>query len=409
MGELSGKRITLGVTGGIAVYKAVELLRLFVKAGADVHVVMTPAATQFVAPLTFRELSFHPVAVDMFVEPTEWLMEHLSLAESGDIMVVAPATVNTLAKLAHGVADNLLCTTLLAVTAPVVLAPAADSHMWLNPITQENVAKLKRLGYHFVGPDSGSLARNIQGVGRMASPEEIYRKVADLLLVGDRRRDDWRGRRVLVTAGPTQEPIDPVRYLTNRSSGKMGYALAEAACRRGAEVTLVSGPVNLAPPAGVRLVRVQTTLEMREAALAAFPEVDVVFGAAAPADYRLAQPYEQKIKRSGNVGGGLALQLVDNPDIIAELGRLKKQQVVVAFAAETENLIENARHKLVQKTADLVVANDVTAPGAGFEVDTNQVYLVYPDGRAEKLDLLPKTEVAEQILDRVLPLCRAAG
>ncbi len=404
MADISGKRVVLGVTGGIAVYKAVELLRLLVKAGGEVRVVMTPAATQFVAPLTFRELSYHPVAVDMFAEPKQWLMQHLSLAESCDVLVVAPATVNTIAKIAAGIGDNLLCTTILATTAPVVLAPAADSDMWSNPITQQNVAKLSQLGYHFVGPGTGGLARGNTGVGRMAEPEEIFAGVAGLLSAAS---GDLAGLRLLVTAGPTREPLDPVRYITNRSSGKMGYALAAAAQRRGAQVSLVSGPVSLPAPSGVELVPVETGEQMRQAVMERFAAVDVCIGAAAVADFRLAAQSGQKRKKED--AGDLQLDMIHKADIIAEAGAAKKRQVLVAFAAETSDLIANSRAKLAHKNADMLVANDVTKPGAGFEVDTNQVTLLFADGRQEELPLMPKSQVAEVILDRVLALCRAKG
>lgn len=396
MAELKGKRVVLGVTGGIAAYKAVELLRLLVKAGADVRVVMTPAAIQFVQPLTFRELSYHPVVSDMFAEPKQWLMQHLSLAEGCDVLVVAPATVNTIAKIANGIADNLLCTTVLATTVPVVLAPAADTDMWNNPITQQNVTKLRQLGYHIVGPGAGQLARNNVGEGRMSEPTQILARVIDIL---NKKSTNWAGLRLLVTAGPTREPIDPVRYLSNRSSGKMGYALAAAASQRGAEVTLVSGPVALPAPAGVEIISVQTVAQMRQAVLERFKQVDICIGAAAPADYRVAAPAEHKIKR--NQTGELQLQLIPTEDILAEVGAAKQQQVVVAFAAETKDLLANSRVKLASKNADMLVANDVTAPGAGFDVDTNLVTLLYADGREETLPLMPKVQLAEIILDRV--------
>jgi phosphopantothenoylcysteine decarboxylase/phosphopantothenate--cysteine ligase len=393
--------VLLGVTGGIGVYKAVELLRLLVKAGADVHVAMTPAATKFVQPLTFRELSYHPVAIDVFDEPKEGLMQHLYLADGCDVVVVAPATANTLAKIACGIADNALCTVVLAATVPVVLAPAMDSDMWANPITQANVKKLRELGYHFVGPEKGQLARGNIGWGRLSDPEKIFDAVVEALAP----RQDWNGLHLLVTAGPTREPLDPVRYISNRSSGKMGYAIAAAAQQRGARVTLVSGPTALEPPAGVELVRVTTAVEMREACLVAFSAVDACIKAAAPADYRVEAPAEQKIKKAS--AGELTLQLIPNPDILAELGRLKGKQVLVGFAAETENLLENARDKLQRKNCDMLVANDVTAPGAGFDVDTNAVKLLTPDGRVEEIELTTKTHLADILLDRVLALVKA--
>lgn len=399
MADLSGKRVLLGVTGGMAVYKAVELLRLLVKAGADVPVAMTHAATEFVQPLTFRELSYHPVAIDVFDEPKEGLMQHLFLADSCDAIVVAPATANTMAKIAYGIADNALCTVILASTAPVIIAPAMDSDMWANPITQENVAKLRSRGFHFVGPARGPLARKgKEGYGRMVDPEEIFEATVEIL----NRASDWHGLRLLVTAGPTHEPLDPVRFVGNRSSGKMGYAIAAAAQARGAEVTLVSGPTSLPAPAGVKLVNVQTTLGMYEACLEAFPEVDVCVKAAAPADFRVADPAEQKMKKSGR--SELLVRLVPNPDILAELGSRKKGQVLVGFAAETEDLLANAREKMERKNCDLMVANDVTAPDAGFGTDTNRVKLLCADGRVEELPVMEKTLLAHHLLDKVLLL-----
>lgn len=399
VGELSGKRILLGVSGGMAVYKAVELLRLLVKAGADVHVAMTPAATKFVQPLTFRELSYHPVAIDVFDEPKEGLMQHLYLADGCDAVLVVPATANTIAKIACGIADNALCTVVLAATVPVFIAPAMDSDMWANPITQENVQKLRRLGHHFIGPAQGELARaGHAGWGRLSDPEEIFQTVVRELT----RKPDWQGKHLLVTAGPTQEPIDPVRYIANRSSGKMGYAIAAAAQKRGARVTLVSGPTSLPAPAGVEVVPIRTTIEMRDACLAVYPQADACIMSAAPADFRVEAPAEHKIKKSGREA--LELRLVPNPDICAELGAIKQHQVLVGFAAETQNLLTNAQGKLERKNCDMLVANDVSLPGAGFAVDTNAVQLLYRDRPGESISTMPKTELADIILDRVLQL-----
>ncbi|HHT28679.1 MAG TPA: bifunctional phosphopantothenoylcysteine decarboxylase/phosphopantothenate--cysteine ligase CoaBC [Firmicutes bacterium] len=400
MGQLDGKRVLLGVTGGIAVYKAVELLRLLVKAGADVHVAMTPAATEFVQPLTFRELSYHPVAVDVFEEPREWKMQHIHLAEC-DLVVIAPATANTLAKLAVGIADNSVTTTVLATQAPIVVAPAMNSGMWENPITQENIARLRQRGYHVVGPDSGFLACRTSGAGRMSSPEDIFAAVVEVLT----RQQDWQGLQLLVTAGPTREHVDPVRYIGNRSSGKMGYAIAAAAARRGADVTLVSGPTALTPPSGVRLVKVWTTQEMRDACVKVFPKVDACIKAAAPADFRVAEPSDQKVKKEAQAE--LVLRLVPNPDILAELGEMKQKQVLVGFAAESQDLIKNAQEKMRRKRCDLLVANDITMPGAGFDVDTNKVKLLYPNNQVEDVELMDKSRLADLLLDRVLLLIKA--
>jgi phosphopantothenoylcysteine decarboxylase/phosphopantothenate--cysteine ligase len=401
MSSLKGKRILLGVTGGMAAYKAVELLRLLVKAGADVSVAMTHAATEFVQPLTFRELSYRPVAMDVFDEPQDGLMQHLHLADSCDGIVIAPATANTMAKIAHGIADNALCTIVLASTNPIVIAPAMDSDMWANQATQENVATLKARGFHFAGPGRGPLARKgIEGWGRMVDPEEIFRVSVDVFT----RSHDWADLRLLVTAGPTHEAIDPVRFVGNRSSGKMGYAIAAAAQARGAQVTLVSGPSAQAAPAGVELVRVTTTAEMETACLSVFDKVDACIKAAAPADFRVEEPAGQKIKKGGR--DELVLRLVPNPDILAELGTRKKQQVLGGFAAETQALVARAGEKLRRKNCDLMVANDVSAPDAGFEVDTNRVKLLFADGRVEDLPVMAKSELAHKLLDQTRELIR---
>ena len=383
----------------MAAYKAVELLRLMTKAGADVVVAMTHAATKFVQPLTFRELSYHPVAIDVFDDPKEGLMQHLYLADSCDGIVIAPPPPIPWPR-SCGIADNALCTIVLASTAPVILAPAMDSDMWANPVTQENVARL-RAGAFTSQARARTLARQgKEGWGRMLDPEDIFKITVDVLT----RSKDWEGLRLLVTAGPTYEAIDPVRFVGNRSSGKMGYAIAAAAQRRGAAVTLVSGPSSQPVPPGVELVRVQTTLEMREACLAVFDKVDACVKAAAPADFRVEEPAQEKIKKEGQ--SELVLRLVRNPDILAELGAMKKNQVVVGFAAETENLIAQASEKLRRKNCDLMVANDVTAPDAGFEVDTNRVTLVYADGRTEDVPTMQKERLANLLLDRIGELVR---
>lgn len=400
---MRGKRVVLGVTGGISAYKAVEVVRRLTAEGADVHVVMTHAATRFVGPLTFRELSYNPVATDLFEEPAPGaMMRHLHLAETADAVVIAPATADFMAKMAYGLAGDLLSTLVLATKAPVLVAPAMDADMWTNPVTQENVARLRALGRVFVGPNEGPLARGNVGLGRLAEPEEIVEACRRLLSPAPQ---DLEGARVLVTAGPTREPLDPVRYISNRSSGKMGYALAEAARSRGASVTLVSGPTALPPPAGVETVRVETALEMRDAVMARAAAQDILIMAAAVGDYRAARPAAQKLSKTGDEG--LTLELAQNPDIAAEVGAAKSpRQVVVSFAAETQDAEASARRKLARKRSDLVVANDVTAPGAGFETDTNQVTIVGEGGRAEALPLMPKSEVAHKILDRAAALWR---
>lgn len=400
---LKGKLITLGVTGSIAAYKAAELASLLSKAGADVHVIMTASAQKFVAPATFATLTGNPVQTDLFAGTDGLggaggpLLPHIELAKA-DLLVVAPATANILAKAAHGLADDLLSAALLAAPGPVLFCPAMNVHMYRNPATQANLAALKKYGHHVLEPGKGPLACGETGEGRLPEPPEIVAEIARLL--GPAK--DLQGLSVLVTAGGTREPIDPVRFLSNRSSGKMGYALAGAAAARGADVTLVTAPTALAVPGGVKAVLVETAQQMFEAVLEHFPRADIVIKAAAVADYRPARTAAQKIKKEGET---LVIELVKNPDILLELGRLKKPgQVLVGFAAETENLLANARRKLEEKNVDLLVANDVIRPGAGFGADTNLVKLIYRDGRVVDLPLMKKTELAHRILDAALAL-----
>jgi phosphopantothenoylcysteine decarboxylase / phosphopantothenate---cysteine ligase len=395
---LSGKRIVLGVTGGIAAYKAAELCRLFVRAGAQVRVVMTEAAKEFVAPLTFQTLSGNRVYDGLFAASGHYSVDHVGLAQEADLVVVAPATANCLGKIAAGIADDLLATTVMAARCPVILAPAMNTAMYENPVTRQNMEKLLALGYVFVEPEEGELACGDSGRGRMAAVDDIFAAASRLLLPVR----DWAGIQLLVTAGPTREPLDPVRYLTNHSSGKMGYAVAEEAAKRGARVTLISGPVNLRPPAGVETIQVTTALEMHQAVLGLFPETDVVIKAAAVADYRPATARETKIKK----GGDMSLPLVRNPDILAELGRLKQKQVLVGFAAETDHLAENATAKLTGKNLDMIVANDLTVSGAGFNADTNVVTFYFRDGGATALPQMPKSGVAREILQVALQIYR---
>ena len=392
---LKDRRIVLGVTGGIAAYKACDLVSRLKKRGAQVRVVLTAHACNFVPPLTFETLSGNPAYVDTFAPRAE--MEHIALAKWADLFVVAPATANAIAKFACGIADDLLSTTALAMTAPVLIAPAMNANMYRHPATRANLETLRARGVKTVGPESGHLACGDDDIGRMSEPEAIVEAIEAIL----NPKRDLEGRRVLVTAGPTVERIDPVRYITNRSSGKMGYAIAEAARDRGAEVTLVSGPVALQAPAGVEVVRIESSAELCEAVLARGEWADVVVQAAAPADFTPANVAGQKIKKTG---AGMALELKNTTDIAAELGRRKHDgQVLVAFAAETNDLIENARGKLARKNADLVVANDVSRSDAGFGVDTNAVTLVTRDGERE-LPLMSKRGVADGILDCVVGL-----
>lgn len=394
---LQGKQIVLGVTGGIAGYKAVELLRLLVKAGAQVQVIMTRAAQEFVTPLTFQTLSGNPVHGELFNLIAEQEIGHISLADRADLFIVAPATANVIGKIANGIADDLLTTTTMATKAPVLVAPAMNCNMYQNPIYQENEEKLRRYGYHFVAPVKGALACGWEGEGKFQEPAVIVAEAIRLLTT-----QSLAGRRVLVTAGPTREEIDPVRFISNHSSGKMGYAIATEAWRRGAHVTLVSGPTALTAPWGVTLVPVESAKEMQAAVLAVRAESDIIIKAAAVADYRPVDRATDKMKKGTE---RLTLALTKNPDILSELGQLKTAgQVLVGFAAETTNLREYALAKLQAKNLDLIVANDVSATDAGFNVDTNRVRLLFRDGRDEELPLADKGEVARQILDRIGPL-----
>ena len=392
---LKDKQIVLGVTGGIASYKACDLTSRLVKAGAKVRVVLTENAAKFVPPLTFETLSGNAASTDTFAPRRE--LEHIALAKWADAFLIAPATANCLAKLANGIADDLLSTTALAMTAPLLIAPAMNSNMWRHPATQANLKTLIGRGARTVGPGVGRLACGDDDVGRMAEPSEIVEALDAML----NTRQDLAGVRVMVTAGPTVERIDPVRYITNRSTGKMGYAIAEAARDRGAEVTLVSGPVNLAAPAGVERVSIQSSADLCAAVLSRGEWADVVIQAAAPADFTPETTAESKIKKTGE---GMILRLKNTTDIAAELGRRKRPgQILVAFAAETDDMVENAKGKLSKKNADMVVANDVSRADAGFGVDTNAVTLITAGGE-KALPLMSKREVADGILDAVVAL-----
>ena len=395
---LKGKEIVLGVTGGIAAYKAVELLRLLTKAGANVRVVMTANAMEFIAPLTFQTLSMNPVHTDMFNLISEREISHISLADRADILVIAPATASVIGKIAAGIADDLLSTTVMATRAPVLLAPAMNVNMYQNPLYRENVEKLRRHGFLFVEPVKGMLACGWEGEGKLQDPVFIFEEIVAALSV-----KDLAGEQVLITAGPTREEIDPVRFLSNHSSGKMGYALAMAAFRRGAAVTLISGPTCLDDPYGVETVRVVTAEEMRSAVLGYFGKSSIAIMTAAVADYRPMTRSGEKIKKKDTTN---TLQLVKNPDILAELGVMKEDRLLAGFAAETDNLQENAGEKLRRKNLDMIVANDVCSEGAGFVVDTNVVKLLFRDGTVEDLPMMLKSELADIILDRMLYLQR---
>ena len=389
---LANKTIVLGVTGGIAAYKAADLASKLTQAGARVETVMTEAATKFVTPLTFRAITNRPVVTGMFELASEWSIEHVSLAEAADIVVIAPATADIIAKLAGGMADEMILSTVLATGAPVVVVPAMDVNMYENIATQENIVRLKERGFVVVEPGYGRLASGKIGQGRFPENEKIIGTIQKVL----GKTGDLSGKRVVVTAGGTQEPIDPVRVITNRSSGKMGYAVAEAARDRGAAVTLVTASHSLTEPFGVDIMHADTALEMKKAVEKITAKCDVLVMAAAVADYQPVKVAEQKIKKSSDT---LTLELVRTPDILAEV---QGSFVKVGFAAESENLITNAKGKLTRKDLDLIVANDITDASSGFSVDTNQVTIIDRTGKVDRLPLMSKREVADKILDRVV-------
>ena len=393
------KCVVLGVTGGIAAYKACEILRLLQKRGMDVFVVMTKNATRFVSPLTFETLSGHPVAVDTFERPATWEVEHIALAKRADLFLIAPATANIIGKMACGIADDMLSTTVMATKAPVMIAPAMNTGMWDNPAVQQNLKTLADRGVHVVAPAVGYLACGDNGAGKLEDVEVIVQRAIDVLSGAQK---DLAGLRVMVTAGPTREALDPVRYISNRSSGKMGYAIARAAAKRGAHVTLLTGPVALAAPKGVTVVPFTTTQDLLDCALRYAPEQDILIQSAAPADYRAEQIADQKIKK--NHGEDFVLRLVENPDVAATLGKNKREdQVFVGFAAETNDVLAHAQGKLVKKNLDMIVANDVTLPGAGFDVDTNIVTFITRE-ETIALPVLSKDEVADRILSQAILL-----
>lgn len=388
------RRIIIGITGGIAAYKIPELVRIFTKAGHDVKVAMTKNATWFIAPLTLETLSKNRVITDMFEGNTDPLA-HILWGQESDLVIIAPATANFIAKAAHGIADDFLSTMVVATTAPMLICPAMNSKMYANPITQENIKRLISRGFVVMKPGEGELACNTEGPGRLPDPIDIAEQAFHML-----ETRDLKGLKIMVTAGPTIEPIDPVRHITNRSSGKMGYAIARNATMRGADVTLISGPVNIKPPLGVTLVNVNTAAEMRAAVFAHRAEMDVIIKAAAVADYRPAISADQKIKKTDR---DISIKLVKNPDILSELGSTKSKpgQMLIGFAAETENILKNAKDKLTKKNLDMIVVNDVTAKDAGFDVDTNRVTFIFKDGTVHELPLLTKEEVATELLDRI--------
>lgn len=397
---LENKQILVGISGGIAAYKAAELVRLLVTAGARTPVVMTKSAQEFIAPLTFQTLSGEPVRTTLF-GPGSAPLEHITLGQESDALVLAPATANLIGKLAAGIGDDLLTTLVLAATGPILVCPSMNVRMYENPIVQENLEDLKKAGFHILPPATGELACGVQGPGRLPEPAVIVEEITALL-----SPKDLSGRKILVTAGPTHEDLDPVRFLSNRSTGKMGYALARVARRRGAAVCLVSGPSALPPPPGVERLMVRSALEMQEVLMEHFSQIDALLMAAAVSDYRPTSFMGRKIKRQGEE---ILLKLNHNPDILQELGKQKTRQLLVGFAAETDDLKAHARDKLRRKNLDLIVANEINRPDSGFAVDTNEVTLIRRDGQMLSLPLLPKEEVAERVLDWVAAMLAAGG
>ena len=405
--EFRDRTILLGVAGGIAIHKSIDLASQLVKSGASVHVVMTENATRLVQPLQFQVISRNPVLLNLFDAGTDWKPPHIDLADRSDLLIIAPATANVIGKIANGIADDALSTVAVSVHCPILLAPAMNGHMYHNPFVQRNIDILKTHGVHFIEPASGDLACGYEGTGRLNTVEAILEGASNILAAekldttSEVETHDLRGARVLVTAGATREYIDPVRFITNRSSGKMGYAIAEAAAQRGAAVHLISGTATVPVPVGIETQHVETTLEMHDAVLQAFGETDIVIMAGAPADYRPSEFTPHKIKKTADT---LILPLERTPDIAQTLGERKTGQTLVCFAAETNDLLENAKKKLIRKNCDLIVANDILAEGAGFEVDTNIVTLLDRDGTCEQLPRTSKRDVADAILTKVVSL-----
>ena len=393
---LDNKNIIIGVTGGIAIYKTLDLISKLKKENANVEVIMTKAATEFITPLTFQTMSQNRVHFDMFGLVNEMEVEHISLAKKADVILVAPATANTIGKIANGIADNLLTTVIMATSKKVVFAPAMNTQMYKNPILQNNISRLRELGYEFINPGEGRLACGDEGTGKMAEPLQIIEYLKSFFT-----EKDLIGKKIIITAGPTQEAIDPVRYITNRSSGKMGYAIAKEASRRGADVVLIAGPTDLDIPDGVKFKRITTTQEMLEKINLYFDDADVLIKAAAPSDYKPTHFSDKKIKKE--IGKDIMeIDFEKNPDIAAYFGaKKKKNQLIVGFAAETDDLLENASKKIQTKNLDFIIANDVTMEGAGFEVDTNIVSIIYKDGTIENLPIMEKSELAKIIIDRI--------
>ena len=392
---LNNKNILLGVSGGVAVYKSCELVSRLKKQAAEIDVIMTEAAAKFVAPLTFQSLSLNQVVVDMFEEPKYWEIGHISLAQKADLVVIAPATANIIGKLANGIADDMLSTTVMASRAPVLIAPAMNTAMYENPVVQKNIETLKNLGYMFVDPVEGRLACGDVGKGKMAEPSEIEKRIVEILTP----KQDLSGKTVLVTAGPTQEAIDPVRFITNHSTGKMGFAVAEKAASRGARVILVSGPSGIKTPAGIERVEVVSAMDMYNKVMELYKDADIIIKSAAVADYAPVEASREKLKKGDE---DMVIKLKKNPDILQELGKQKGERVLIGFAMETQNLLDNAKAKVVKKNLDFIVANDLNTEGAGFGTDTNIVLIIDRNGTIESLPKMTKSDLADYILDKAL-------
>ena len=390
--------VCIGVTGGIAAYKALDIVSKLKKHDVDVRVIMTESATKFVSPLTFQSLSQNMVVTDMFAEPKAFEIQHISLAKRADLFLVAPATANIIGKVANGISDDMLSTTIMATKAKVIFAPAMNTQMYENVIVQGNISKLKSYGYDFIDPTSGLLACRDVGKGKLEDVNIIVDRVLEELKTMNTIQD-LKGKRVLITAGPTQAPIDPVRFITNKSSGKMGYAIAKEAKRRGADVTLISGPTNIEKPRGINVINILTNEEMRKAVLENFDNSDIVIKSAAVADYKIKEYSNEKIKKSDN---DLNLNFIRDNDILKELGRLKTNQILVGFAAESSNVVSNAKRKIESKNLDYIIANDITSADTGFGSDDNKVIIISNDGEEIYLDKMSKVEVSSKIFDTIL-------
>lgn len=395
---LNKKNVVIGISGGIAVYKICDVVSRLKKLNANVDIIMTKSAAEFVTPLTFQSLSQNYVTIDMFEQPKSWDIEHIALAQKADVFLIAPATANIIGKIANGIADDMLSTTVMATKAKTLVAPAMNTNMYENTILQENISKLKKLGYKFIDPEEGRLACGDIGKGKLASPEKIVEEIVNVLTI----KKDLKDKKILVTAGPTIESIDPVRYITNRSSGKMGYSIALEAVERGADVTLVSGPTNIQIPPGLKnFLQVESAQDMYNAVMDNVDKNDIIIGSAAVADYR---PKNKSIKKIKKKDDDLSIELDRNHDILKEVGKIKQNKILVGFAAETNDLIENAIEKIKKKNLDFIVANDLTLDGAGFGVDTNIVKIVDKSGSIDNYPKMGKDEIANIILDKIKSL-----